>query len=213
MESGFLTDDDIIKEHYKLFANGSFEKNNALRASYDLRLGEEAYITGQDYPQILSENNPFVTIPRGQFALLMTKEYITLPNDYLGLISIKFGIKAQGIINVSGFHVDPGFNGKILFSVFNAGPMDIVLKYGDPIFMIFFYKLKDKVGKPYDGDRNKQKVLPVRLVTSLKGTSASLSNVDKRVSRLETTNKVQWALIIALIGALIALVLRGALSG
>jgi dCTP deaminase len=210
MEPGFLTDKEIIEEKDNLFAPGSFDEKNATHASYDLRLGEEAYISGKDYPQRLSDNDPFITIPRGQFALLIAKEYIKLPNDYLGLISIRFGIKAQGLINVSGFHVDPGFEGKILFSVFNAGPMDVVLKYNEPTFMIFFYKLKEKVGKSYVGERQKQEGLPVALVTSLKGTSTSLSDVDKRVSQLETINKIQWALIITLIAALIALFLKGA---
>jgi dCTP deaminase len=212
MDSGFLTDEQIVAENRRLFKEGCFDHSQAKRASYDLSLGDEVYITGQDYPQRLSEKRPFVSIPRGQFALLMTKEYVTIPKDYLALISVRFGMKAQGLINVSGFHVDPGFEGKILFSVFNAGPADVVLKYGEPTFMIFFYKLEKEVLRPYDGEKQKQEQLPVALVTSLKGTSASLADVDKRVSSLETTGKVYWALLLALVGALIALFVRGLIS-
>ncbi len=122
MESGFLTDSEINQESGKLFKDGSFTPGRAEGASYDLSLGEEVYVTGKEYPNRLSEKDPFVTIPRGQFALLMTKEYLKLPKDYFALISIKFGIKAQGLINVSGFHVDPGFEGRILFSVFSPNP-------------------------------------------------------------------------------------------
>jgi len=204
MESGFLTDREIIVENLWLFPKG-FDSEQAKRASYDLSLGEEVYITGQDYPKRLSEKNPFVTIPRGQFALLMTKEYVRLPDNYLGLISIRLGKKEQGLVNISGFHVDPGFEGKLTFSVFNAGPMDVVLKYGQPTFMIFFYKLKEKVLRPYDGGRQKQEHLPVELVTSLKGTSVSLSDVDKRVRDLEVTNKIFIGLLVAVAVSIIAL--------
>ena len=42
------------------------------------------------------------------------------------------------LINVSGFHVDPNYKGKLIFSAFNAGPRDIILRKLDPVFMIFF---------------------------------------------------------------------------
>ncbi len=203
MDFGFLVDKEIKDKNKELFKNGFVEKQ-ADGASYDLSLGEEVYISGEEYPKRLSKSNPFVSIPRGQFALLMTNEYVTVPKDHLGLISIKFGKKAQGLINVSGFHVDPGFEGKILFSVFNAGPSDVVLEYKEPTFMIFFYKLRDKVEKPYKGERQYQEHLPTGLVTSVKGVSASLSDVDKRVRDLEVTNRIFIGLLVALAAGLIA---------
>jgi dCTP deaminase len=212
VDTGFLTAEEIKKEHARLFKKGCFDPERAENASYDLRLGEEVYISGEDIPRKLSPDSPFVSIPRGQFALLITREYITMPRNYIGLISIKLGIKLQGLINVSGFHVDPGFDGKLVFSVFNAGPTDVLLKYEDPTFMIFFNKLNNKAG-PYKGEHKSQKHLPLRIVASIKGTSASLANVDERVHRLETTSKVYWALLIVLVGALIALFLRGAIGG
>lgn len=208
MDSGFLTDKEIKDRNVELFKDG-FVPEQAIGASYDLSLGEEVYISGEkDYPRRLSKSSPFVSLPRGQFALLMTKEYVKMPKDYFGLISIKFWKKAQGLINVSGFHVDPGFEGKILFSVFNAGPSDVVLRYGEPTFMIFFYKLREAVGRPYEGEMLKQENLPTKLVTSLKGISASLSDVDRRVRDLAINIKVHWALLIVLFGALITLLLR-----
>jgi dCTP deaminase len=214
MAFGFLTDKEIKKLGPNFLGN-YFDVKRVESASYRLSLGEEAYISGEDYPSHLSETNPYVSLPRGQFALLMTKEYIKLPKEYLGLISIRLGKKEQGLINISGFHVDPGFEGKLMFSVFNAGPSDVVLKYDDDMFVIFFYKLEYEVEDSYNkyGTRQKQAHLPTGLVTSLKGTSASLADVDKRVRDLEITIKVQWALLIVLFGALIALFLRGVFGG
>lgn len=212
MDFGFLTDKEIKARNTWFFKEG-FNKEQATGASYDLSLGEEVYISGEDYPRKLSEISPFVSIPRGQFALLMTKEYVTVPPDYLGLISIRFGKKAQGLINISGFHVDPGFEGKILFSVFNAGPNDVVLKCGEPTFMIFFYKLREAVDRPYKGEMLKQEHLPTKLVTSVKGVSASLSDVDRRVGRLEIHNRVFWVLLGAAVTALVVLFITGTIGG
>lgn len=212
MDFGFLTDKEIKSKNAELFKEGFIEEQ-AEGASYDLSLGEEVYISGEDRPRRLSKSSPFVSLPRGQFALLMTKEYVTIPPDHLGFISIRFRKKAQGLINVSGFHVDPGFEGKILFSVFNAGPSDVVLKYAEPTFMIFFYKLRESVKSPYKGEMKGQEQLPTTLVTSVKGVSASLSDVDRRVRSLEVTNRVFWALIIAAGSGLVALIIRGVLGG
>jgi len=101
MDFGFLTDKEIKEQGPELLGE-YFDEEQAEGASYDLSLGEEVYISGQDYPQRLSKSNPFVSLPRGQFALLMTKEYVMMPKDHLGFISIRFGKKAQGLIKNKG---------------------------------------------------------------------------------------------------------------
>lgn len=210
MAFGFLTNEELKKEFPILVPGATFVESQAGGASYDLTLGAEVYVSGKEYPEILTQDQPYVSLPRGQFALLMTDERVEMPRNYLGMISIKFSIKKLGLINVSGFHVDPDFKGRIIFSVFNAGPSDVVLKYKDPVFMIFFFRLEHDA-KPYNLPGYKD--LPVDLVTSLKGTSASLSGVDERVSKLETTYRIFWGILIALIGALIALFVGGVIKG
>ncbi|MBI4302998.1 MAG: hypothetical protein HY665_01470 [Chloroflexi bacterium] len=210
MHDGFLTIAEIIERHETLFQDGFNEavakRENVNTASYDLHLGQDVYLSGDDYPRQLTQGQPLILIPRGQFALLMTDEYITMPKDYFGLISIKFSIKVRGLINVSGFHIDPGFSGRITFSVFNAGPVDVMLEYGKPTFMIFFYKLHCEAG-PYKGDKGDKKHLPTEFVTSAKGVSASLADVDKRVRSLETSSRIWWALLLTVIAGLTALLI------
>lgn len=211
MGFGFLTDREI-KNLGPQFLGNDFSPGQVEPFGYRLCLGEEVYASGRDYPDYLSTTNPYISVPRGQFALLMTKETLRLSDEYMALISIRLSKKELGLINVSGFHVDPGFKGKLMFSVFNAGPSDVVLKYGDEMFLIFFYKLEHAVDKDYDelkGEHQEQEHLPVRLVTSLKGTSASLSDVDKRVRDLEVANRIFIGLLVAALAAgLVALVIR-----
>ena len=52
----------------------------------------------------------------------------------------------MGLVNVSGFHVDPGYKGRLKFAVYNAGGSDIKLTRGDAIFLIWFSEL-DKVSQ------------------------------------------------------------------
>src|SRR4051794_24644597 len=104
--------------------------------SYELRLGSEVYVTGEGAKTKREiRDGQQVRIPPGQFANLLTAETVKIPPDALGLISARFKWKQRGLVNVSGFHVDPGYEGKILFSVFNAGPTPVVIASGDPLFL------------------------------------------------------------------------------
>ncbi|MGE5604695.1 MAG: dCTP deaminase domain-containing protein [Bacteroidota bacterium] len=118
-----------------------YDKNRYNNWSYDLCLGDEVYITSEKEPKILTPLEPYVNIRPGDFALLITQECIAVPPDCMAFISVKFTYKQKGLINISGFHVDPNYQGKIIFSVYNAGPNDILLKLGEPVFMIFFEEL------------------------------------------------------------------------
>jgi dCTP deaminase len=124
-----------------------FESTRVKNGSYELSLGFEAYLTDSKSGKVetLDKNNRQIDINPGQFALLLTQEKVKIPNDKIAFISIKAGEKLKGLVNVSGFHVDPGFNDHLLFSVYNAGPSTIVLNFGEPYFPIWFAELKHEL--------------------------------------------------------------------
>lgn len=127
-----------------------FLENRLKNGAYELSLGKEVYLTDSKTSkiEILSEDiNRQIDINPGQFALLLTKEVVKIPKDKIAFISIKAGEKLKGLVNVSGFHVDPGFNDHLLFSVYNAGPSTIVLNTGEPYFPIWFAEMKTELTK------------------------------------------------------------------
>lgn len=142
--------------------------------SYELTLGNEVYITSQD-----SEKKQRISlgettrIPPGQFGLLITSETVSIPRDAIGLISIKAGIKFRGLVNVSGFHVDPGFTGCLKFSVYNAGSQDIVLTCGEEMFLIWFCDLDRPTTKLYDGKHMNQDSIVSAEIMNIQGEIAS----------------------------------------
>jgi hypothetical protein len=98
-------------------------------------VGREIFITphiDEVYTQtkrILDADEPF-QIPPEQFAFILTEEKVTVPAEAMAFISMKATYKMQGLINVSGFHVDPGWDGPLIFAVFNAGPSPVHLQRG-----------------------------------------------------------------------------------
>ena len=51
---------------------------------------------------------------------------------------MRTGIKYQGLINVSGFHVDPGYQGNLIYAVYNASPSPVQICENDRLFKIWF---------------------------------------------------------------------------
>lgn len=135
-----------IQEKHKVVL--PFDEKRVKNGAYELSLGSEVYLTDSKTGKVEivdKEKNRQVDINPGQFALLLTEEQVNIPKDKIAFISIKAGEKLKGLINVSGFHVDPGFNDHLLFSVYNAGPSTIVLNCGEPYFPIWFVDLKTEL--------------------------------------------------------------------
>lgn len=208
----FLSKDRIRQELPKLIENG--DEKYVKEVCYDLRVGDEVYRSEEHLPEILSSTDPYVLLQPGQFALVKTFERITVPCNYLGLISIRSTYKFQGLVNVSGFHVDPGYRGHLLFAVQNVGPNDIRLRYGDPAFMIMWAELSP-AHLPAEGDppRPGYSNIPSQLMAQLGGGSITLSELKAEVDRLNTQVKFFAGLAIALIMALLGVILRAVFSG
>lgn len=124
-----------------------YSPNQLDSASYNLCLGEEVFISqlpdtaAKDRKKVKLKDTESVAIPPGQFAFLITEEKIRIPENVLAFISIRFKVKAKGLVNVSGFHVDPGYQGRLVFAVFNAGPSNYQVSRGDQLFTIWFSTL------------------------------------------------------------------------
>ena len=171
-----------------------FDSNRIKEAAYELCLGNEVYLTDSTTKkkERLDEKNCQAVVKPGQFALLLTRETVDIPLDKLAFISIKFSQKIKGLINVSGFHVDPGFKGKIIFSVYNAGPSAIVLEKDEPYFMIWFSELKGE-STQYKGQHQNQDKIDAKIIESLGGDLASPNVLLERIKSNESSlTNTKW---------------------
>lgn len=185
--TALLTEADIITP---------FDPARVKNGSYELSLGSQVFQTGAKPRSVktLSKGEKIYIEP-GQFALLLTEERINVPKNKIAFISIKAGIKFNGLINVSGFHVDPGFDGKLLFSVYNAGPSTIVLSQGTPYFPIWFSELNES--QEYIGTHNGQTQIPDDPIRSLsQGVLASPNELSRRIDETKhLKTKIEWVCI------------------
>lgn len=151
-----------------------------------LRVGGQVYVTPgleQPAPNLHTKQKldpgDSVPIPPGQFAFLLTEEVITVPPEQMGFISIKATYKLRGLVNVSGFHVDPGWSGPLIFTVFNAGPATIQLERGLPVFLLWIADL-DEASEKRKTDPAAPGI-PPGIINNITGVVDSIYALEKRV--------------------------------
>lgn len=201
----FWSGETLIKRGDQLVDH--FNKKRVDCAAYTLSVGSEVYVSPTDTEpnpttvtvRHLDQDEAF-TIPPGQFAFLITEETVTVPNDALAFISIRAKIKFRGLVNVSGFHVDPGYKGQLTFSVFNAGPVPVHLKQGKPIFLIWYASLDQRT--TFKKNSPVKKGIDTELIVgiadelqSFAGLSKKIENVEKKLNeRVHVIEKSQTSL-------------------
>jgi dCTP deaminase len=181
-----------------------YDAKNVSTGSYELGLGSEAYITGQKKKIQIGERGHIV-IPAGQFAQLITEESIRIPAEAIGFISIKSKFKMWGLINVSGFHVDPGFYGKLIFSVYNAGVQDIVISRKARVFLLWLSSW-DQAGDVYKGKRLGQNSIPDEDMMKIRGEIPSPATLQRKIERLGQKVATYQSIASILIGLATALI-------
>lgn len=168
-------------------------------AAYELRLGTEAFCSPQGVKRKYEVGEQF-SIPPGQFGLLLTLEEVKIPADAIAFISIRSKYKSKGLINVSGFHVDPGFEGRLAFSVYNAGSGDVVLEVGERMFPIWYAAL-DEPTKNLRGQHpgeNGRVGLYWFEVGDITGEVSSPAQLRKELDSLKIHVKILGAIVIAI---------------
>ncbi len=186
-----------------------FNNDQIESASYQLCLGEEVYISPlpdtplKERKKILLSEKDTVPIPPGQFAFLITSEQIEVPKNAIAFISIKFKFKSKGLINVSGLHVDPGYRGKLIFAVYNAGPLHLHIERGEKVFSIWYADLD----KEDDNPRNKIGYSSIPpdlmnspdLVSSLPYLVKRLDDLEKKVDKYSIQQAIFFGIAISIL--------------
>ena len=192
-----------------------FDEKRVKNGAYELSLGGQVFQTNSILREIKKlDKDSIIHIEPGQFALLLTEEKVKIPKVKIAFISIKSKIKFKGLVNVSGFHVDPDFEGKLLFSVYNAGPATIVLKRGENYFPMWLAELTEK--QTYKGTHTNQNSIPLNPIEALSQGELNspqvlmkeINHSNYRIASLEKDNKANNYIAITALGFILALVLK-----
>lgn len=163
----------------------NFDDSKLKDGCYRMSIGSEAMLTidiesKDSAKRKLAQNDDFEIKP-GQFAHLLTEETVQIPKNAIGLINISTNEKIKGLVNVSGFHVDPAYSGRLIFTVFNAGGSNISLQQGQTMFRLWLLDYRGSASN----DSTTFNEIPRDWGDRLKGAYPSPFMLSKRVNALE----------------------------
>ena len=183
-----------------------FDQGRLENSNYTLRIGSEVYISptskprdGLDQTKLKLDSKQQFRIPPGQFAFLLTEEAVEVPSNALAFISLRAKYKFLGLVNISGFHVDPGYKGRLIFAVFNAGPSSISLEQGEECFHLWYANLDQDSDCPIKQGHDH---IPAGLINNIGDQLLSLEGMSERVRKVEH-ELVMWRTVGVFIGALV----------
>jgi deoxycytidine triphosphate deaminase len=121
-------------------------------ASCDLSVGKRAFSSSSKDISFLSERGVLIIEP-GEFAVIETRERVTLSAQIAGQIGLRSEYAQKGLLLLSGPQIDPGWPGILVVRVVNVAPRSIALTYQETFLTIQFFRLSQPVAKPYSGTR------------------------------------------------------------
>jgi dCTP deaminase len=120
----------------------------------------------------------------GRTAIVLTREELKMPNN---LLAIGFPpskeLSAKGILMTNPGQVDPGYQGKLRFTVINMGRKDFVLRQGDIIVSLILMQLAKPAQADWLARHSGQKGGPITW-ENLNTVSADFVEVDDRARKV-----------------------------
>lgn len=171
-------------------------------ASYDIRLGDQVYLSKSPKPVALEDGGYFVLEP-GEFALIKTHEEFKLPLTMIGMVGLRAKISLSGVVNLSGIQIDPGFEGPLYLGLVNLGSHTFRARHMDKLFSVQFVATTSPATRAYSGEFSRKEGIPVSLINAISQEGhgyLALPELAKRVEKIdERLNSIKnWIIFIAI---------------
>jgi dCTP deaminase len=154
LPAGVLVDTEIkgLVSQGQLIARNTFSEACLEASSYDIRVGQKGIIGGEG-KEINLANDPLELSP-GAYCGVVSLEKLVLPQQIIARIGSKRALSYDGVILLTGSLVDPGYEGHLLFGLYNASQRRVVLRQGKKICNIVFERLASPSSKDAPSDVN-----------------------------------------------------------
>ena len=146
---GTIVDSDIIRLSLSgLLITAGFDERGVKQATYELRASNMFYDVQSPMENKRREcPNGYLLRPHC-CVVSIVQESISLPGNVLGRILTKGKLFSIGILPVNTY-ADPGFEGRLGITLWNASHRYLIIQPGEAIAKIEFSVLPKSVNKPY----------------------------------------------------------------
>lgn len=172
-------------------------------SSIDLHINS-IFEPGNERFELGGEKNPFSQyfLKPGKTVMVETKEVIKMPPYLAGIGFPPSKIAVRGILMTNPGHIDPGYEGKLSFTLINMGKDIYPLRMGDKIFSILIFHLDGRCKKSLK-DRK------IGLINSggvkqenIDALNKDFMNVEKRAKKIIVRNGLLAGVIVTSIALL-----------
>jgi len=161
-----------------------FDPASLQTTSYYVRVGQRAIMGGSSVEIDLKKEK--LTIEPGSYAGVISLEKFKLPNNVVAHLGSKRKFSYEGLILLTGSAIDAGYEGHLLFGVYNASTKRVVLPIRTKICNVVFWKMAHEV-KPVGPDPYLLKgEFPPEFVNRMANVDVmAWSKIDAEVKRIE----------------------------
>jgi len=173
-------------------------------SSIDLHAGF-IYIPGKGKHKKGGVDNPVneIVLRPGETVLVETSESLALGADLAAFGFPPTSISNKAVLMTSPGHVDPGYKGRLHFTLINMGRQDFLLRAGDRIVTLLVVRLSAGSRAPYDARVGSPPAGNQHLQDELESLAHDFLQVTERANRAASAAARRANLFLPIITALI----------
>lgn len=155
-KSSSILSDKEIQDYVNrdaLITKETFSSSCLEASSYDIRVGAKGIVGGEG-SEIDLASEKSMEIGPGAYAAIVSYEKMKFPRKISARLGSKRALSYEGIILLTGSIVDPGYEGHLLFGLYNASQKKVHIRYGRKICNIVFEKLAVEPDKEVSPEPN-----------------------------------------------------------
>jgi dUTPase len=142
-----ISGDDLLSivKHGTYIKDGSTGSCEGIK--YDFTLSNMVLTVDSRRPRDIEQYTEDAVIRPGEIAFVMTKESLDLPGDVYCQLSTKRKLSLDGIVILGGLIIDPNYQGKLIFGLYNLSSREYPLLPGRKLVAGVFYKVDKKTDR------------------------------------------------------------------
>ncbi len=211
--SKLITDQEIIiGDKVAQDAKNDYSAESSIQpCSVYLHVGE-IYLPEQRKNKRGSETNPIkgpYSLEPGEVILVRTDEKLSIPSNIGGICFAPAQYSLKGLLIVNIGHIDPGYHGKLHYTVVNLGKENFIIEKNSPISKLLLFQLSadtcprgsEKFIKVKDVD------IPEIVHNSLPRLSKSFMNINDKTEKRIQSKFSRYSILIPLLSAIVTAVI------
>jgi dCTP deaminase len=150
-------------------------------ASIDLHVGQ-IFVPNKELSATGGANTPVTehVLESGETAIVATRETVHLPSDVAGIGFPPSHVSRDGLLMTNPGHVDPGYDGKLHFTLINMAKERYVIAEGKEIMTLLLFRLDAAAHRDYRQRVQYKGAAPAGIATALTKLSPDFLNFDER---------------------------------